>query len=377
MRKSFKKKIYRPTWVEIDLKAIAYNFKSLKEKGAPRTEILAVVKDNAYGHGMVEVAKTVVFRGAEMLGVSSLEEGILLRQNKIRIPILVFGNVLDQDAKVFLDYRLTPTVYTHHFAQALDQAACCRKQKLPVHVLIDTGMGRLGVWHKEAPLFICAVSGMKSLRLQGLFTHFPCADTNRRFTENQVQLFENLIQEMQSQGIKFQYVHADNSMGLACYPRIFNLARPGLMLYGLYPDLKNRSKIKLRPAMSVKSKITFLKTVEKGRGLSYGHTFYAKRKTKVATIPIGYSDGYLRVFSNNADVLVGGKRCPLVGRVTMDQILCDVSRVPSVREGDEAVFCGRQKKQQISADDLAKRAKTIHYEIVCLLGSRLPHFFRK
>ena len=372
------------TWVEVNLAAIRHNVRVLRKLAPPsaglagKTKILTVIKADAYGHGMIPVAKVLVKEKVDFLGLSNLTEGITLRKAGIKTPILLFETTLAEQAKDIIDYRLTPTVCTHELAAALNHYAQKRKCVVDIHVKVDTGMGRLGVWHEEALGFIKKLSRLRNLRVQGIYTHFPAADIDRSFTRKQIQQFIMLLQQLKADGWQIPYVHAANSMGLAGYgTHLFNLARPGLMLYGLYPRPELEKKIGLRPAMSVHSRIIFLKRIEKGRSISYGRTFIARRPMTVATLPIGYSDGYLRGLSGKAEVLAGGKRCPVLGRVTMDQIVIDVSRVKNPRLGMPVVILGKQGKSEVCAYELAQLAHTINYEIVCSLGGRLPRVYKK
>ncbi len=371
------------TWVKIDLGAIRQNFRVLRKLAPPtaglagKTKILTVIKADAYGHGMLPVAKVLVQEKVDFIGLSNLTEGIVLREAGIKTPVLLFETTLAEQAKDVIDYNLTPTICTVELAAALNRDAQKRKRVVDIHVKVDTGMGRLGIWHEEALDFIKKLSHLRNLRVQGICTHFPSADTDRAFTQRQIQQLTRLVQKIREGGLAVPYVHAANSMGLAGYSnKILNLARPGLMLYGLYPRPELQKKIHLRPAMSVHSRIIFLKNIEKGRSISYGRTFIASRRMTVATLPIGYSDGYLRGLSGKADVLAGGKRCPVLGRVTMDQIVVDVSGVKNPRLGMPVVILGKQGKEEVRADELAQHARTIPYEIVCSLGSRLPRVYK-
>lgn len=365
------------TWAQIDLSAIRHNFLVLR-KLAGKTKILTVIKADAYGHGMLAVAKVLVKEKVDFIGLSNLTEGIALRKAGIKTPVLLFETTLAEQAKDIVDYCLTPTVCTYELAAALDSCARKRKRVVDIHVKVDTGMGRLGIWHEEALGFIKKLSRLPNLRIQGICTHFPSADTDRAFTRKQIQQLADLVSQLRENGLAVPYVHAANSMGLAGYKTdILNLARPGLMLYGLYPRLELEKKIRLRPAMSVHSRIIFLKRIEKGRSISYGRTFVARRPMTVATLPIGYSDGYLRGLSRKADVLVGGQRCPVLGRVTMDQIVVDVSRIRNPRLGMPVVILGKQGRHEVSADELAQLAHTISYEIICSFGSRLSREYTR
>ena len=366
------------TIAHVDLKAIRHNFLQIKRLAGPHTEILCVVKGDAYGHGMVKVSALLDKLGANFFFVSDIEEGILLRKNRIIKPILLFESTLPSHARQIVDYNLTPTICTLELANSLNRYAKARGRRIDIHIDVDTGMGRLGVWHEEAFEFIQKVNRLANLSIKGIYTHFPVADTNRTFTRNQMKHLYELISRLDKIGVVVPYIHAANSLGLIHYKtKLLNLVRPGLMLYGLYPSPRLKHKITLKPSLSVQSKIVFLKKVRRGQGISYGHTFIARQNMTVATLAIGYRDGYLRCLSNQASVLIDGKRCPIVGRVTMDQIMVDVSKVKSVKVGTTAVILGTQKQNSISADELAEYAGTISYEIVCSLGNHLPRVYRE
>ncbi len=375
------------TYCEIDLKAIRHNVKALRHFAASRKlhnisrpstlQLLAVIKADAYGHGMEPIGHLLDELGIDFFGVSDVFEGMRLRAAGLKKPILLFETTLAAQAQHIVDYQLMPTVCTLDVAQALNRYAQQKKQSLKVHVKVDTGMGRLGVWYKDAITFVQKIMALKYLVIQGVFTHFPVADTDCAFTEKQIKQLTTLVQQLDQKGLVIPYVHAANSMGLTGYQvDVLNLSRPGLTIYGLYPDSKIKTKINLKPAMSIRSTVIFCKDVLKGQGISYGHSFTAKKKMKVAVVPIGYSDGYLRIFSNKADVLVGGQRCPVIGRVTMDQVMVDVSKVKNTRIGMAVTILGTQKQECITAEELADHAQTINYEIVCSLGSRLPRIYK-
>jgi len=374
-----------PTWCEIDLNALAHNFDQLQKlavKNMTRSlGIMPVIKAEAYGHGMIQIAECLNEYGCKYFGVSNVGEGLHLRATGFKQKILLFESTCIAEAKEIVEYNLTPTVCILEFAQALDHFAHLAGRQVPVHIKIDTGMGRLGINEEDALEFAEKIrTECPHLILEGIYTHLPVADTDREFTINQMRRFRDIVYAMENQFITFTYVHAGNSMGLGDYKsELFNLARPGLMLYGVYPQEDLKEKVQLIPVMSVKSRIIYVLTVPKGRGISYGHTFKAKEDTTVAILPIGYSNGFMRCLSNKAFVLVGGLRCPVVGRVTMDQVIVDITAVtlsgniPKI--GDEAVILGTQKGESICADDLAQWADTISYEILCSLGSRLPRIY--
>ncbi len=377
-------------WAEIDLGAIRHNFRALRKLARlqldPRkgraVDILSVVKADAYGHGMLEAARAIAGEGGHFFAVSNVGEAIALRRSGHLRPddrIVLFETTLPEIVPFLVAHDLTPAVCTLAFARRLDAAARRAGKRVAVHIKVDTGMGRLGVWHKAAVGFIRSVARMKNLKVEGLFTHFPVADTDDTFTCRQIDDFSNVVADLIREGISFTYLHAANSMGLGYKNRIFNIARPGVSLYGLYPAQSMRSVVALKPAMSVKARVLFVKTIHRGAGVSYGHTFKALKDIPAAVIAIGYSDGYLRAFSNKAHVLINGVPCPVLGRVTMDQVIVDISLAlcaGDVAVGDEAVVLGRQGKSVISADELALWADTINYEIVCNLGNRLPRRYR-
>ncbi len=372
------------TWCEIDLKALTHNYAQLVKlaakhmTGRAKPLIITVIKADAYGHGVVDVARALDAAGGTFFGVSNVDEGMTLRQHGFKQKILLFESTLPTDAKNIVAHDLTPTVCNKELAIALDKEASLAKQKIGVHLKVDTGMGRLGLDEEKAIDFVKFVqSTCPSLELEGIYTHFPLADSDKDFTFDQMRRFRDIVFALENQFITFQYVHAGNSMGLGDYKsELFNCARPGIMLYGLYPVEYLQKKINLKPVMTVKSKIIFIKTIAKGQGISYGHTFKAKQDMTIAVLPIGYSNGYLRSLSNKAFVLIGGMRCPLIGRVTMDQIMVDISVLGDAKKlpkiGDEAVLIGFQKNECITAEDVAKWAGTISYEVLCSLGSRLP-----
>jgi len=376
---------HSPTWCDIDLKALAYNFEQLQKLAAKNMShslgIMPVIKADAYGHGMLQVAACLNACGCKYWGVSNAGEGISLRDAGFKQKILLFESTLSSEAKDIVGNKLTPTVCAMEMALALQHSARQEGVQVPVHIKIDTGMGRLGVNEEQALGFVQSLrEECPDLLLEGIYTHFPVADSDREFTLGQMRRFRDIVYSLENQFITFTYVHAGNSMGLGDYKSdLFNLARPGIMLYGVYPLEDLKAKLHLKPVMSVKASIIFVQTIAKGRGISYGHTFKAKEDITVAVLPIGYSNGYLRSLSNRAFVLVAGVRCPVVGRVTMDQIIVDITaatlsgRMPKI--GDEAVIMGEQKGALISVDELAQWADTISYEMLCSLGNRLPHAY--
>lgn len=366
---------YRPTWAEINLDNLAFNFHQIRRLVGVRTKIMVTVKADAYGHGLVPVAKRLVKEGADYLGVASIDEGIRLREARVSSPILVLGMILAEDMAPLFKYRLMPTVCTSVLAAALDKKARQLKKAIDVHVKVDTGMGRLGVLHEEAEELFERICRLKHLRLQGIFTHFAFADMNRAFTLYQIRLFNELLNKLSRKGIRVPLVHCANSMGVLRFRSShFNMVRPGIVLYGLRPAEDVAIPIKVKPVLSLKTRIVYLKRMPAGKGISYGHIYRTSEEATIITLPIGYGDGFPRNLSNKADVLIRGKRFKVSGRVCMDHTMVDVGDL-KVRIGEEAVLIGAQRRAAITAEELADLCDTIPYEIVCGLGSRIPRIY--
>jgi len=364
---------YRPTWAEINLKNLEYNFNQIKRSVSPDTKIMVTVKADAYGHGSINISRRLSFCGVDYLGVASIDEGIELRRNNIKIPILILGVALSGDIDPIFKYDLMPSVCTEDFAHALNRKAAKLGRNIDVHIKVDTGMGRVGVLHHGAFEFVKYICSMKHINVLGIFTHFAFADLDREFTEYQIDLFNRLVRRLRDNNIHIPLVHAANSVGTLDFKDShFNMIRPGLIVYGLHP--KENLKINLKPVLSLKTKVIYAKKMPKGAGISYGHIYVTKKSTTIVTLPIGYGDGYPRNLSNVAPVLIKGKRFKISGRICMDQIMVDVGN-SKVKAGDEVVLIGSQGKSKVTAEELAKLAGTIPYEIVCGLGSRIPRVY--
>lgn len=365
---------YRPTWAEVDLNNLEYNFFKIKESSKSSTKILVTIKADAYGHGLIPVARRLERCGIDFFGVASIDEGIKLREAGIKTRILVLGLILKKDIAPLFKYGLATTVCDEELPRAIDRAAKSLKKRLPVHIKVDTGMGRIGVHHYDAHKLVVKISKLRNIDIEGIFTHFAFADLNKEFTFYQIDLFDRLVKRLEREGIRIPLVHAANSMGLIDYKNShFNMVRPGLIAYGLYP--KKGLPIKLKPVLSLKTRIVFIKRVPGGSGISYGHLYITGKSTKIATLPIGYGDGYPRNLSNKSEVLIKGRRFKIVGRICMDQTMVDVGNC-EVRVGDEVVLIGSQGKEKITAEELALKSGTIPYEIVCGLGSRIPRIHK-
>jgi alanine racemase len=374
MRKTKKQNIgYRPTWVEVNLNNLAFNFRQIRKTVPRATKVMVCVKADAYGHGLVPVSRTLVDCGVDYLGVASIDEAIRLRDAGIRVPILVLGVVLKEDIAPLFAYDITPTVCSLDIARALNRRALRTKSAISVHIKVDTGMGRVGVLGEQAPDFIHAVSRLRGIRIEGLFTHLACTDTDKKFTGRQIAIFNGLQARLAASGVRIPLIHAANSLGTINYPEShFTMVRPGLAVYGLYPQYP--LAVSLKPVLSLKTRVVYCKDVPKGFSVSYGRTYVTKRRTTIVTLPIGYGDGYPRNLSNKAPVVINGSRFSIAGRVCMDQIMVDVGDY-NVRVGDQAVLIGAQGKKVITTEELAALSDTISYEIVCGLGSRVPRIY--
>ncbi|MBI5873032.1 MAG: alanine racemase [Candidatus Omnitrophica bacterium] len=366
---------YRPTWVQIDLAAVASNYSTLKKRLPAGTKMMAAVKANAYGHGIVEVSKKLAQCGIDYLGVASVDEALVLRHGGVRTPILNLGAFLKGDSEAIVKNDITATITDWDTAKCLDSYAGVFKKKAKVHIKIDTGMGRLGVWHDEADEFIIKVCSLSNLLIEGIYTHFPSADSDESFTRSQIAVFSTLVSKLTIKGIEIPLRHTANSMAVLGFKNShFNLVRPGLALYGLHPKDEWLGKIDLAPVLSFKTKVVYTKNVARGRSISYGRTYTTKKDTKIVTLPVGYGDGYNRLLSNKARVLIHGEVYPVVGRVCMDQTMVDVGQA-RVRVGDEVVLVGCQKNRVIYVEDIARICRTIPYEVVCWISPRVPRIY--
>jgi alanine racemase len=364
---------YRPTWAEINLDNLAYNFNQIKKKLSSGIKVMACVKAEAYGHGLIPVARQLVSCGVDFLAVASVDEAIALRKAGIESRILVLGLTPERNIGPLFEYCITPTVCSLSLAKELDRQARLRGQIFDIHLKIDTGMGRIGVMHDKAFAFVKKTFGFKNIRVEGIFTHLACADSDDTLTRRQIRVFDALIKQLQKSSFTIPLIHAANSMGVVAYKSShFNMVRPGLILYGLYPA--EGMSIDLKPVMALKTQVIFIKNVSRGCGVSYGHTYITRTATQIVTLPIGYGDGYPRNLSNIAPVLIKGKKFTIAGRVCMDQIMVDVGSA-RVRIGDEVVLIGSQGPSHISAESLASLSRTIPYEIACGIGSRVPRIY--
>ncbi len=337
---------------------------------------MAVVKANAYGHGTVEVSGVLERSGVDYLGVATTDEAVRLRDHGIKTPILVLGSVLPDEIGVAIKKDITLTVCGEELLEAI------RKEtkdgaRVKVHIKVDTGMGRVGIWHEDAIDFVKRVSSEKGVLLEGIYTHFSSAGRDDFFTTYQIEAFEKLLSLIEKNWIKIPLRHAANSIATIDFHRShLNLVRPGLVIYGMYPKHTFPKIIKLKPALALKTRVVFIKDTPPGRSISYGRTFITHKHTKIATLPIGYADGYGRKLSNKAEVLIKGRRARVVGKVTMDQTMIDIGHIPGVKIGDEVVLIGKQGNDEIRAENLARMAESIAYEVVCGISNRVPRIYK-
>jgi alanine racemase len=364
----------RSTRAVVNLSAIAHNVGQIRKRVGKNTDIMAVVKADGYGHGAVEVSMAALKGGANCLGVAVPEEGEQLRKVGVDVPITVLGLIQPEEVDRVVDFNLEQTLCSLEVAEALNQIASNKGAVVNVHLKIDTGMGRVGVQPEDALSFVRVMGRLRNLNLKGIFSHFSCADeVDKTFTKNQVEVFERVVREIEASGIKIPKRHMANSAAILDLPEsYFDLVRPGVMIYGLYPSNEVSHRIELKPAMTFMTKVTFVKWVPSGSSISYGRTFATQKETLVATLPVGYADGYSRLLSGRGEVLIHNHRVPLIGRVCMDMCMIDASIVENVQPGDEVILFG----EGLPADEIAEKIGTINYEVVCAVSKRVPRVYR-
>ena len=369
-------------WAEVDLKAIAHNIRELRRIINPKTRFMAVVKANAYGHGIIEVAKESIKNGTEVLGIAHIEEGIQLRKAGIDVPVLIFGYTSPMYAKKLIEFDLTQTVYSYEISEKLSQYAAKYGKKIKVHIKVDTGMGRLGLLSgiKDNSISkVESISRLPMLELEGIYTHFATADKlNRSYADKQFEIFMDFLNKLRVTGLEIPLTHAANSAAIINMPEThLDMVRAGISLYGFYTSENvDRSIIKLKPAMELKTKIIHLKKVPSGFKVSYGITYKTEKPTTIATVSIGYADGLNRLLSSNGRMLVcNGHSVPIVGRICMYMTMRDVGKVPGLAIEEEVVVFGNQGNSSITVDEIASKINTINYEIVSTIMSRVPRIY--
>jgi alanine racemase len=376
---------------EVDLEAIAQNVTKLRNITDPAAKVMAVVKADAYGHGAKKVAKTALINGAEVLGVARINEAIALRQAGFTVPIQIFGYTPPSLVNPLIQYDLTQTVFSYQSASALSEIALSKGKKIRIHIKVDTGMGRLGlvtdcgaISCSDINLTQSSLKQVESIvRLQGIIpegimTHFASADSlDKSYARKQFEIFMDFIDRLKKNGIEFGVRHAANSAAVMEMPEThLDLVRPGISIYGLYAsDEVDRNIIQLRPAMALKTSVVHIKEIPRGFSVSYSRTYHTRKTTTVATVSLGYADGYNRLLSSCGSMLVHGKRAPVIGRVCMDLTMLDVGHIPDAAVGDEVVVFGAQKDEFIHVDEIAQMLNTINYEIVTSITARVPRIY--
>ncbi|HQC82445.1 MAG TPA: alanine racemase [Bacillota bacterium] len=372
------KETLRPVWAEIDLACIKHNITEIKRR-VGNTPIIGVVKADGYGHGAVEVSKVLLNNGVSALAVATLSEAIQLRNAGITVPVIMLGLTPWHYQKILIEYDITPVVASYSDTRALSALAVEAGTTVDVLVAVETGMGRIGLMpSKESVNEIIGINNLPNIRIKGIFSHFSSADEkDKSYTFQQIENFNRFYQDLEAAGISIKFrTHANSAATMEVPEAWFDAVRPGIILYGCYPSNEvDKSLLSLKPAMTLKASIVFLKRVPAGTSISYGRKFVTERESVIATIPIGYADGYPRLLSGKGRVLIRGQYAPVVGNICMDQCMVDVTDIPNVKKYDEVVLIGTQGDKTILADEIAEKTGTINYEIVCRIGKRVPRVY--
>ncbi len=366
---------------EINLDAIAHNVRQIREITNKNSEIMAIVKADGYGHGAVEVAKVALYNGVSALGVAISDEGIQLREHNIHVPILILGYTPELKIEEAVKYNLIQTVFTYQMACAISKSAKKLNKIAQIHIKLDTGMGRIGFLPNEESLdIIKAIAKLDNIEVNGIFTHFATSDEeDKTFTYKQAELFQDFINKLEQSNIHIPIKHISNSGAIIDLPQFsFNMVRAGIIIYGMYPSEQvNKNELNLKPAMGLKTQISYIKYVSKDTSISYGRKYYTKENAKIATVPVGYADGYSRLLSNKGRVIVNSEYAPIVGTICMDQFMIDVTHIKNVSIGDDVILIGNQLDKVITAEEIASIIGTINYEVVCMIGKRIPRAYIK
>lgn len=375
------------TWAEISLNAIEHNYNVIRNKVADGTKVCCVIKADGYGHGAVELSQIYEKLGADFFAVSNIDEGIEIRKGGSKLPIVILGYTPVSEAKNLADYDISQAVFSLEYAKELSKKCVEDDCICKMHIKVDSGMSRIGFMCQEFPRDeysieeICEACCLPNLEVEGLFTHFCVSDEDaegREFTNKQYENFIYVRDSLKKRGVEISVVHCSNSGAIEDYPETCcDMVRAGIILYGLAPSSKLADRLDLVPAMTLKTVVAFVKEVQKGATISYGRTFTADKKMKIATVPIGYADGFIRQNAKDGYMLVNGKKAKIVGRICMDQTMLDVTDIENVKTGDEVIVFGTGKNGEPTADSLAENTGTINYETVCLVGKRVPRIYIK
>lgn len=374
--------VLRPrVMAEVNLDAIKHNYYQIRNHIPRHTEIMAIIKADAYGHGALEVAELLQKEGVSRFAVAIAGEGEQLRRNGITLPILVLGYTPKADIKVLIENDLTQTVFSYEMAKELSDEAGKIGKTVNVHIKVDTGMGRIGFLScPESIEEVQKIATLPHINMEGIFTHFSTADEEDvTYTKHQWDIFEGFLKELSEVGIELPVIHAANSAAIMCHPYThLNLVRPGIILYGYYPSPYLQGKVlDLMPAMSLKTQVVNIKEIPEGHYIGYGRKYCTHQKTKIATIPVGYADGYSRRLGNVGRVLIRGQYAPIVGNICMDQFMVDVTNIKDIKIEDEVVLFGEQKGKKITVEEIADIVGTINYEIICMIGKRVPRVYKR
>ena len=375
------------TWAEISLNAIEHNYNVIRNKVADDTKVCCVIKADGYGHGAVELSQIYEKLGADFFAVSNIDEGIEIRKSGSKLPILILGYTPVSEAENLAEYDISQAVFSLEYAKELSEKCVEEDCICKMHIKVDSGMSRIGFMCQEFPRDeysieeICEACCLPNLEVEGLFTHFCVSDEDaegREFTNKQYENFIHVRDSLKKRGVDISVVHCSNSGAIEDYPETCcDMVRAGIILYGLAPSSKLADRLDLVPAMTLKTVVAFVKEVQKGATISYGRTFTADRKMKIATVPIGYADGFIRQNAKDGYMMVNGKKAKIVGRICMDQTMLDVTDIEDVKTGDEVVVFGTGENGEPTADSLAENTGTINYETVCLVGKRVPRIYIK
>jgi alanine racemase len=375
---------HRATRAEISLQAFRHNLESIRKYLGPQTQVMAVVKADAYGHGAVPCAQAAIKSGADYLGVAIINEGIELRESGVSGPILILAGIFPDEAEDLVTHNLETILYTQDLAKVLSKEAEKQNKTVSVHIKVDTGMNRLGVTPEKLPALLEVIRNLKTLKIKAISTHFSSADDeDYSITQSQLEKFNIALDILKKEDLHTPLIHSANSSALFKFPESrFNMVRPGLILYGTLPSPSLQSVFDqdqdlptFQPVMQWKTQVLMVKTIPKDQPVSYSGIFITQRESLIATLPIGYADGLHRILSNNMDVLIRGQRAPQIGIICMDMILVDVTDIPNIQAGDEVVIFGKQGNQVTLVEDMAFKGKTIPYEILCHVGKRVPRVY--
>lgn len=371
----------RPVWALINLDNLIHNINEIRKNVSKDTMISGVIKADGYGHGAIMIARTILANGIDRLAVATLSEAIELRKNNIKAPILILGYTPGFQANDIISNNITQTIFSYEQAEALSYAAESLGKEAVVHIKIDTGMSRLGFDNnKESINTILKISKLTSVRIEGIFSHFALADAeDQSFTKKQYERFDEIVKQLEIEGLEIPIKHISNSAAIINNPECdYDMVRAGLLMYGLYPsEYVNHNRMNLKPVMSLKANISQVRNLEKGVGISYGHSFITEMNSKIGTIPIGYADGYSRLLSNKIYVGVNGKQVKVIGNICMDQCMLDLTGVKDIGMGDEVYLFGDGTHGEPSVDEIAAVLGTINYEIICILSKRVPRAYIK